>query len=137
MHGLKGERVLLRIYVEEQDKWHGRPLYEAIVHLLRKRGLHGATVLTGILGFGPTHHVHAEHALHFTLDEPTVIECVDTAECIESVLAEIDPMIGSGLVTLERVRVIMYRKSATDAERDEDARIDVTGSWRMPMPPAT
>lgn len=137
MHGLKGERVLLRIYVEEQDKWHGQPLYEAIVELLHKRGLHGATVLNGIMGFGPTQHVHEEHTLHITLDEPTVIECIDTAECIESVLGEIDPMIDSGLITVERVRVIMYRQSATDAERDEDARIDVTGSWRMPMPPAT
>lgn len=137
MHGLKGEQVLMRIYVEEQDKWHGRPLYEAIVELLRDRAVHGATVLNGILGFGPTHHVHEQHALHITLDEPAVIECVDTAERIESVLADIDPMVGSGLITLERVRVIMYRKSATDAERDEDARIDITGSWRVPEPPAT
>jgi PII-like signaling protein len=137
MHGLKGERVLMRIYVEEQDKWHGRPLYEAIIQLLHDRGLHGATAFNGIVGFGPTHHVHAEHAWHITLDEPVVVECVDTAQGIESVLAELDPMIGSGLITLERVRVIMYRKNTTPAERDEDAQIDVTGSWRVPMPPAT
>lgn len=137
MHGLKGDRVLMRVHVEEQDKWHGRPLYEAIIELLHKRGVHGVTALGGIIGFGPTHQVHAGRAWHLTLDEPVVIECIDTAECIESVLDELDSMIGSGLVTLERVRVIMYRKSATDAERNEDAQIDVTGSWRVPMPPAT
>lgn len=137
MHGLKGERILMRIHLEEQDKWHGRPLYEVIVELLRDRGFPGATVFSGILGFGPSRRVHAEHTWHVRLDEPVVIECVATAERIEAVLEELDPMIGSGLVTLERVRVIMYRKAATAAERDEDARIDVTGSWRVPMPPPT
>lgn len=137
MRGLKGERVLMRIYVEERDHWHGRPLYEAIVELLQRRGLSGATVFTGVLGFGASHAVHATRAVHLQLDEPVVVECVDSEGPIERVLADLDPMIGSGLVTLERVRVILYRTSASDAERSEDARIDVTGSWRVPMPPAT
>jgi len=135
MHGLKGEQVLMRIHVEDRDQWRGRPLYEAIVTLLRDRGFHGATVLQGVLGFGPTHHVHAEHALHLRLDEPVIIECVDHAERIEAILEELDPMVDSGLITLERVRVIMYRRVTTPAEREEDARIDITGSWRISPPP--
>jgi uncharacterized protein len=109
MNALTGERVLMRIHVGERDKHHGKPLYEAIVHLLRQRNFAGATVFRGILGFGATAVVHTEKVLRLSLDLPLVIECVDTEEKIQQILPELDKMIGGGLITLERAHVIIYR----------------------------
>jgi PII-like signaling protein len=109
MHGLTGERTLMRIHIGERDKYHGRPLYEAIVHLLRERHFAGATVLRGIAGFGATARLHTEKVLRLSLDLPLIIECVDTEEKIQSILPELDEMIGGGLITLERAHVIVYR----------------------------
>ena len=134
MHGFKGERVLMRLHVEEQDRYKGRPLYRAILEMLRQRHFAGATVFQGTLGFGPSGHVHEEHTWTIREDLPMVIEVIDTDEKIQAVLPDIDAMIGGGLVTLERVRVIMYRPKVTPEERAEDHEIDVTGSWRVPSP---
>jgi PII-like signaling protein len=109
MPGLTGERTLMRIHLGERDKHHGRPLYEAIVHLLRTRGFAGATVFRGIMGFGASAGIHTEKVLRLSLDLPVVVECVDTEERIQEVLPELDRMIGGGLITLERARVIVYR----------------------------
>ena len=109
MQGLTGERTLMRIHLGERDKYQGRPLYEAIVHLLRTRGFAGATVFRGIMGFGASAGVHTEKVLRLSLDLPIVVECVDTEERIQEVLPELDRMIGGGLITLERARVIVYR----------------------------
>jgi uncharacterized protein len=109
MHGLTGERTLMRIHIGERDKHHGRPLYEAIVHLLRERHFAGATVLRGIAGFGANARLHTEKVLRLSLDLPLIVECVDTEEKIQSILPELDEMIGGGLITLERAKVIVYR----------------------------
>ncbi len=109
MHGLTGERTLMRIHVGERDKYEGRPLYEAIVHLLRRQGFAGATVFRGIMGFGASAGIHSEKVLRLSLDLPIVVECVETEEKIQEVLPELDRMIGGGLITLERARVIVYR----------------------------
>lgn len=109
MHGLVGERTLMRIHIGESDKFGGKPLYEAIVSLLRERGFAGATVFRGIMGFGANARVHTEKVLRLSLDLPLVIESVDTEEKIEAILPELDKMIGGGLITLERARVITYR----------------------------
>jgi PII-like signaling protein len=109
VHGLKGERVLMRIHIGERDKFQGRPLYEAIVHLLRQRHYAGATVFRGIMGFGATAGIHTEKVLRLSLDLPIVVECVDTEEKIQAILPELDGMIGGGLITLERANVIVYR----------------------------
>ena len=109
MQGLTGERVLMRIHIGERDRHKGAPLHEAIVALLRERHLAGATVLRGIMGFGATARVHTDKILQLSTDLPLVVECVDTEEKIEGVLAELDAMIGGGLITLEKVRVIVYR----------------------------
>lgn len=109
MHGLTGERVLMRIHLGERDKHHGQPLYEAIVRLLRQRHFAGATVFRGIMGFGASAGIHTEKVLRLSLDLPLVVECVDTEEKIQAILPELDEMIGGGLITLERARVIMYR----------------------------
>ena len=96
---------LLRIFVGESDSHDGRPLHLAIIETLRRHGLAGATALRGIAGFGRSSRLHTAHILRLSDDLPILIECVDTTEAIESVLPEIDEMIGDGLVTLERVEV--------------------------------
>jgi PII-like signaling protein len=106
---LEGQVLLARIYIGESDTWHGRPLYEAIVHLLRDRGLAGATVIRGIEGFGARHHLHTTRILSLTTDLPILIEAVDQEDRIRAVLPEIDAMVGDGLITLEKVDVIAYR----------------------------
>jgi PII-like signaling protein len=100
---------LLRIFIGESDAHDGRPLYQALVEMMRREGLAGATVLRGIEGFGKSSTLHAAHVLRLSEDLPIVIECVDTAANIEAVLPRVDEMIGDGLVTLERVDVRVYR----------------------------
>lgn len=109
MHGFAGERTLMRIHIGERDRFGGRPLYEAIVHLLRQRGYAGATVMRAMMGFGASSHIRSDRTELLSLDLPIVIECVETEERIQAILPELDRMIGGGLVTLERARVIVYR----------------------------
>lgn len=109
MPGLTGERTLMRIHIGERDKFNGRPLYEAIVHLLRERHYAGATVVRAVMGFGASAHLRTDRIEVLSLDLPIVIEVVETEERIQAILPELDRMIGGGLVTLERVRVIVYR----------------------------
>src|ERR671925_9533 len=108
-HGLTGERTLMRIHIGERDRYKGKPLYQAIVGLLRQRHYAGATVLRAIMGFGATAKLHTDRVEVLSLDLPIVIECVDTEEKIRAILPELDAMIGGGLITLERAHVIMYR----------------------------
>jgi PII-like signaling protein len=112
MHGFTGERVLMRIHIGESDKYRGRPLYQELVELLRKRQYAGATVFRGIMGFGASSKVHTDRFLELSTDLPIVIECVETQERIDDVLPEIDEMIGGGLITLEKAKVIVYRGAA-------------------------
>ena len=109
---LEGEGKLLRIFIGESDTWHGKPLYEAIVQVARSEGLAGATVLRGIEGFGADSRLHTSRILRLSEDLPVVIEIVDTAEKVESVLPKLDEMVGEGLLTIERVHVIAYRGQA-------------------------
>ena len=114
MHGLKGERVLMRVHIGERDKYKGKPLYAAIVELLRRKGYAGATVYRGIMGFGASSTVHTDRIEVLSLDLPIVVECIETTERIDAVLPELDEMIGGGLITLERANVIMYRPHAAE-----------------------
>ena len=123
-HRFTGERTLMRIFIGESDRHHGKPLYDAIVELFRARGLAGATVLRGISGFGSTSHVKTEKVLRLSLDLPIIIEVVETDEAIRAVLPELDAMIGGGLITLERARVIMYRPAGVPASEAEQHRIE-------------
>lgn len=109
---LPEEAELLRVFVGETDKHHGQPLYEAIVEVARARGLAGATVLRGTLGFGASSRIHTAKILRLSQDLPMVIEIVDKPERIADFLPELDAMIGEGLITLEKIRVIAYRHGA-------------------------
>jgi PII-like signaling protein len=105
------EAVLLRIFIGEDDRIKGRPLYEAIVLKAREAGLAGATVLRGPMSFGKSSTLHTAKVLRLSEDLPIVIEIVDTQEKIDAFLPVLDPMMGSGLVTLERVQVLQYGDS--------------------------
>jgi PII-like signaling protein len=113
-HGLTGERTLMRIHIGERDRYQGKPLYQAIVELLRARHYAGATVFRAIMGFGASARVHSERVEVLSLDLPIVIECVETEDNIRAVLPELDRMIGGGLITLERARVILYRPESRE-----------------------
>ena len=106
---IEGQALLARIYIGESDHHHGEPLYQAIVRLLRKRGMAGATVLRGIEGFGRNARLHTTRILRLSEDLPILIEFVDEEEKVRAVLQELDGMVGEGLITLERVDVIAYR----------------------------
>ncbi|MFN2622923.1 MAG: DUF190 domain-containing protein [Chthoniobacterales bacterium] len=106
---LPSDAVLLRIFVGESDRWKHQPLYEAIVLKARELHIAGATVLRGPMGFGAASRIHTAKILRLSMDLPTVIEIVDTEEKINTILPALDEMMGSGLVTLEKVKVIHYR----------------------------
>jgi PII-like signaling protein len=106
---LEGERTLMRIHLGESDKWHHTPLPEAIVAMLRKEGFSGATVLRGVAGFGGSSVYHTDKILRLSQDLPIVIEVIETQERIDAILPRLDEMIEGGLITLEKVRVILYR----------------------------
>ena len=106
---LEGEGQLLRIFVGEADRWHGRSLYEAIVLRAREAGLAGATVLRGLMGYGAKSRIHTAKVLRLSEDLPIVIEIADRADRIDAFLPVLDEMVADGLVTLERVQVITYR----------------------------
>ena len=106
---LEGEGTLLRIYLGELDKFGHQPAYEAIVLKAREMGLAGATVLRGPMGFGAHSRMHTAKILRLSEDLPVLIEIVDKEDKINAFLPELDKLLGDGLVTLEKVRVLTYR----------------------------
>ncbi len=116
---LPSEAFLLRIFIGESDKADGRPLCEIIVEEARKRGMAGATALRGFLGYGANSRIHTSKVLRLSEDLPVVVEIVDAEDKIKAFLPELDKMIGEGLVTLEKVRIIAYRHSCkNECSRD-------------------
>lgn len=103
--------LLLRIHIGENDQVDGRPLYEAIVLAARESHLAGATVLRGAMGFGRSSRLHTSKILRLSDDLPLVVEIVDSEEKILAFLPSIETMVGDGLVTVEKVRVIKYSGS--------------------------
>ena len=108
---LPSSAFLLRIFIGEGDKYHGKPLYEVIVQEARKRDFAGATVLRGFLGFGANSRIHTSKVLRLSEDLPVVVEIVDSEEKIEAFLPELDEIISDGLVTPEKVRVMAYKRN--------------------------
>jgi PII-like signaling protein len=102
------DALLLRIFIGEDDKFRGKPLYEAIVLKAREAHLAGATVLRGPMGFGHSSKLHTSKILRLSEDLPLVIEIVDNEEKIKAFLPSLDEMVSSGLVTLEKVQVLQY-----------------------------
>ena len=112
---LPQDAVLLRIFVGESDRYEHRPLYEAIVIKARAAHLAGATVFRGPMGFGKSSHLHTAKILRLSMDLPMVIEIVDTEEKVNAFLPVLDEIMGGGLVTLEKVKVLHYRQGEPKA----------------------
>jgi PII-like signaling protein len=103
------DAVVLRIFIGESDRHQHQPLYQAIVIKAREMQLAGATVLRGPMGFGKSSHLHTAKILRLSMDLPIVIEIVDSEEKIDAFLPVLDEMMGGGLVTLEKAKVIRHR----------------------------
>ncbi len=112
---LPRDAMLLRVFLGEDDRFRGRPLYEAIVLAARQAKLAGATVLRGPMRFGRSSRLHTTKILRLSEDLPLVIEIVDTEDAIKGFLPTLDAMMGSGLVTLEKVQVLRYGADVTHA----------------------
>ena len=106
------DAMLLRIFLGESDKCGLRPLYEEIVLKAREAHLAGATVLRGPMGFGHSSRLHTAKILRLSEDLPMVIEIVDAEDKIRAFLDQIEPIMGAGLITLERVQVLRYGTEA-------------------------
>ena len=109
---IPAEGKLLRIFIGEADKWQGKPLYEEIVRLARQEGLAGATAIKGFMGFGCKSRLHTAKLLRLSEDLPVILEIVDSEEKIAAFLPHLDSMVAEGLITLEKVNVILYRAQA-------------------------
>jgi len=105
----EGERTLMRIHVGESDRCHGKLLYQAILELIRKEGICGATVLRGVGGYGSSSRYHTDKILRLSQDLPIIIEVVEYTERIEKLLPSLDEMVDGGMITLEKAHVILYR----------------------------
>jgi PII-like signaling protein len=106
---------LLRVFIGESDVWHGQPLYRAIVLKARELGLAGATVLKGPMGFGANSLLHTTKLLELSTDLPIVVEIVDRAEKVQSLLPFLDEAVKEGMITIEEVRVLKYRHNEAKA----------------------
>ena len=111
MTKLIGEQVLMRIFIGEGDRFGHKPLYEALVELLRDEGFAGATVLRGVCGFGATLVYHSQKLLDLSAHLPLVVEVVDTQEKINTIMPRIDDMMDGGMITLEKATVIRYSRA--------------------------
>ncbi|AKG53885.1 hypothetical protein DGWBC_1233 [Dehalogenimonas sp. WBC-2] len=108
MRKIEGEQILMRLFIGESDIYLGKPLFMAIIELFKERGLAGATVLRGIAGYGARSRIHSTHLLRLSQDLPIIIEVVDSQEHLDGVFPEIEKMMGDGLITTEKVKVLRY-----------------------------
>src|ERR1700722_7482709 len=105
----EGERRLMRIHIGESDRGKGKALHQAIVEMLRTEGFGGATVLRGVAGFGGSSILHTDKLLQMSQDLQIIVEVIESNEKIEKILPRIDEMLDGGIVTLEKVRVLVHR----------------------------
>lgn len=102
------EAKLVTIFVNSTDQWHGRPLYTAILQLCQSKGIAGATVVRCVEGYGSSRRLHTTRLLELSENLPVRIEIVDLPERIEPLLADLETMIGEGLVTVGNVHIMKY-----------------------------
>jgi len=114
-----GPAKLMRVFLGEADKWHGEPLYDAIVQKLRTMEIAGATVMRGVLGYGAKGHQHKRSFFHPMRDLPVMISVIDTAERIAGAAAAIEAMLEDGLIVtsdVEMVRLVRARPAGEGAD---------------------
>jgi hypothetical protein len=124
------DAVLLRIFISVDDRHDLTPLYVAIVQKAREMHMAGATVLRGPLGYGHSARLHKGHLIPLTQDLPVVVEIVDSEEKIDAFLPVLDGMMESGLVTLEKAKVLQYGRQRSGLLR----RIKDQFAGRPPTP---
>lgn len=105
---LSENAVRLKIYLGESDRFHGQPAYQAVVHLMRERGLWGATVTRGIYGYGKRSRLHSASALRLSEDLPLIVEAVDSEEKVMALIPELSSMVRGGLITVDQVKVLRH-----------------------------
>jgi PII-like signaling protein len=113
---------MMRIYIGENDKWNGKPLYEAIVNGLRAHDIAGVTVYRGILGYGANRRIHKDAALSLSHDRPILMSVVDTEEKLKAFMPILDQMVQQGLVVLSDAEIIKYAHDYQKAERRQETR---------------
>lgn len=119
----EGKAKMMRIYIGENDKWNGKPLYEGIVHGLRSHDIAGVTVYRGILGYGANRRIHKDATLSLSHDRPILLSVVDTEEKLKAFMPILDQMVQQGLVVLSDADVIKYTHNYDQAERRQETRI--------------
>lgn len=105
---IEGDAKRVTVFIGESDRWHHQPLHTAIVEMLRKEGVAGATVVRGVEGFGKNSRIHTASILRLSEDLPVILTFVDRPDRVDAVLPKLDEMIGGGLVTVEDVHVRRY-----------------------------
>lgn len=100
------EARILRIYLGESDRWEKQPLYEVLVTQAHQKGLAGATVLRGLMGFGAHSRIHTNKVLNLSMDLPMIVEIVDSKEKLEAFILSLAPMLDEHLVTLESIQIL-------------------------------
>src|SRR5258708_17337999 len=119
----EGKAKMMRIYVGENDKRNGKPLYEAIVSGLRAHDIAGVTVYRGILGYGANRRIHKDAALSLSHDRPILLSIVDTEEKLKAFMPILDEMVKQGLVVLSDVDVIKYTRNYENTDRRQETRV--------------
>ncbi len=105
---LAGKAKMLRVHFGEDDKWHGKPLYRAIVEKCRELDIAGATVYRGIEGYGASTLIHRPHLISFSSDAPIMVSIIDTDDKIQKLIPTLDQMVDEGLIAISDVEVIKY-----------------------------
>ncbi|HUO34733.1 MAG TPA: DUF190 domain-containing protein [Candidatus Acidoferrum sp.] len=118
----EGKAKMMRIFIGENDKWGGQPLYKALIESMRANDIAGATVYQGILGYGANRRIHKDSALHLSHDRPMMLSVVDTEEKLRAYFPVLDGMVQQGLVVLSDVDVIKYTHNFASTERRKEAR---------------
>jgi PII-like signaling protein len=119
----EGKAKMMRIYIGENDKWNGKPLYEAIVNGLRSNDIAGVTVYRGILGYGANRRIHKDAALSLSHDRPILLSIVDTEEKLKAFMPVLDQMVQQGVVVLSDVDIIKYAHNYEKGDRRQETRL--------------
>ncbi len=96
----------MRIFIGEAEVWQGKPLYRAILELAQRQGVAGATVMRGIEGFGPEHHLSSDRLPDIADNLPLIVEIVESAEKVEELLPLLDRMVQRGMITIAPVEIV-------------------------------
>ena len=121
---IEGRAQIMRIYVGESDRWHDKPLYEALVQAMRANDIAGVTVYKGILGYGAHRRVHKEKPLHLSHDASIMLSAIDTEAKLQAFLPVVEQMVLEGMVVLSDVDIVKYSwrpaelATATDDNQD-------------------